>query len=403
MTTGAGRDSERFAAAVDNGHSYTGAVPPGDELLARDLELVALLRESRASLAPTSDASARMRAKVMAAAGTMMASAPGINEQVESSSTLVSEFDDFDEDATEETNVVSIGSAQGRHRFPRRASSTGSAPRRGGIGISAAAALTLLAITGGGALFSKDALPGDTLYGVKQATESGQIALAGNKAQRQLDIAATRIDEVQELNSGRASSSDRSADISQALRGFNEQTTAASRTWLAGPNANNTGTLATWASTQSQRLTSMRSSMPASAQSDADSSIRTLDQVKARANALNSRKGCDTVSGGQSDEFGPIPAKGACSAKDAPVAPKQVVPSLPSPSQRATAPSLENQQRSGSGGSSRVDSDSGPGLQLPELPDTGTGGLLPTRVPTNESTEQPTQQPGLLGGLLGGN
>ncbi|HEX4247063.1 MAG TPA: hypothetical protein VH008_04295, partial [Pseudonocardia sp.] len=69
MPAGAGRESERFAAAVEYGMD---AVPPGDGQLHRELDVVALLRESRAAMSPGADASARMRARVMAAAATML-------------------------------------------------------------------------------------------------------------------------------------------------------------------------------------------------------------------------------------------------------------------------------------------------------------------------------------------
>jgi len=399
MTTGAGRDSERFAAAVEHGLSYAGAVPPGEEFLQRDLELVALLRESRASLAPSSDASARMRAQVMAAAASMM---PSTTVDWSDSAGETAETVSVEDD----TNVVSISSARGRHRFPRKAAAgTGETPHRHtALGVSAAAALVLLAVTGGGALFSRGALPGDTLYGVKQTTESGMVALSGNKAQRQLDVASTRMDEVQQLNASQAPAADKGADISQALRGFNEQTTAASHSWLSGPNASNSSALAGWASTQSQRLSSMRSSMPASAQPDADNSLHMLEQVRTRANALNSRSGCDTVTTGQSDQYGPIPARGACSAKDA--APqKQIVPSVPT-NERASAPSLSNQGHSNSPlpssqlptGKATNPAENTPDLHLPSLGgdnDSRGGGLLPNRETTSGDS-----QPG-LGGLLG--
>lgn len=406
MTTGAGRDAERFAAAVDIGHRYTGAQSSEDLELARDLELVALLRSSRESLAPSADASARMRAKVMAAAAATMAQPVAESEAETTKPDLMVEPGEItaveEQTGVASGNVVSIAAAKGRHRFPRRSSSTETPSRRGGV-VSAAAALALLAAAGSGALFSKDALPGDSLYGVKQATESGRIALAGKgEAQRRLDIAATRIDEVQKLNSSdRASATERGSDISQALHGFNEQTTAASRTWLAGPNSSNSGDLASWAGTQSQRLSGMRASMPESAQSDADDSIKMLDQLKSRANALSNRKGCDTVTTGQTDELGPIPAKGACSAKEAPGTQRQFVPDT---TQRSSGPSLNTQSKSGSGSGSSTarddNSDSEPGLKLPEIPGTDTGGLLPNRVPTSENTSTP--EPGLLGGLLGG-
>ncbi|MBA2324936.1 MAG: hypothetical protein H0V92_13300, partial [Pseudonocardiales bacterium] len=262
--------------------------------------------------------------------------------------------------------------------------------RRGAFGLSAAAALALLAVTGGGALFSKDALPGDTLYGVKQTTESGLVALTPGqgKAKRQLDVAATRIDEVQALSSSRAASADRGSDISQALHGFNEQTTAASRTWLAGPNPGNTGDLATWASTQSQRLAAMRSSMPASAQPDADSSMHMLEQLRTRASALNSRKGCDNVTTGESDEFGPIPAKGACNTKDStPQAPqaRQMIPNMPT-NERSGAPSLNTSDRTGQLPATGGNSNPAPNLNLPELPGTSPGGLLSNRQHTSQPT-----------------
>jgi hypothetical protein len=276
--------------------------------------------------------------------------------------------------------------------------------------VSAAAALVLLAVTGGGALFSRGALPGDTLYGVKQTTESGLVALTpgGGKAQRQLDIAATRMDEVQQLNSSQAPAADRGADISQALRGFNEQTTAASRTWLSGPSAGNSGALASWAGTQSQRLASMRAAMPASAQPDADNSMHMLEQVRTRANALNNRSGCDAVTSGQSDQFGPIPAKGACSARESSPPPaKQIVPTVPT-NERASAPSLSTQGHgngplpsTGTGqlpGTGKATNPANtPDLHLPSLGgnDERGGGLLPNREPTSNEP-----QPG-LGGLLG--
>ena len=407
MTTDAGRDSERFAAAVDHGLSYAGAVPPGEAFLQRDLELVALLRESRASLAPSSDASARMRAQVMAGAASMM---PSTTVDWSESATDTADFDSVEAD----TNVVSIASARGRHRFPRRgATATGDTPNRHtALGVSAAAALVLLAVTGGGALFSRGALPGDTLYGVKQTTESGLVALTpgGSKAQRQLDVASTRMDEVQQLNASNASSADKGADISQALRGFNEQTTAASHAWLSGPNASNSGALASWTSTQSQRLSSMRSSMPTSAQPDADNSLHMLEQVRTRANALNSRSGCDAVTSGQSDQFGPIPARGACSAKDSGPQTKQVVPNVPT-NERANAPSLSNQGHSNNplpstgtgqlpGTSKATNPADAPDLHLPSLGGDNNnsnsgGGLLPNRESTSSDS-----QPG-LGGLLG--
>jgi hypothetical protein len=425
MTTGAERDSERFAAALERGLSG-GSVSPGDDELLRDLELVALLRESRASLAPSADASARMRAKVMAAAATMTpgpVADPSAPTEVVAADTTgfdTAVLDSVDEQAepradqgADGTNVVPIGAVRGRHHFPARLRSGENPGRRGALGVSAAAALMVLAVTGGGALFSQDALPGDTLYGVKQASESGMVALTpgAGKAQRQLDYAATRLDEAEALSSSRSTSGDQGSDVSQALRGFNEQATAGSRMWLAGGGGNSE--LASWASTQSQRLTKMRSTMPTSSRADADESLRVLDQMRTRANALNNRKGCDTTTTGQSDEFGPVPSQETCVTKDASApATRQVVPSAPA-RERTSAPDVVPETtRSTQTPSTRQNTGNGPALELPELPGSGGDlGPLPGREPTTGGDTLPKapvkEEPstglgGVLKGLLGG-
>ncbi|HEY2205376.1 MAG TPA: DUF5667 domain-containing protein [Pseudonocardia sp.] len=408
MPARSSQESERFAAAVERGT----AVAPGDEQLRQDMDLVALLRESRASLAPDADASARMRAKVMAAAASMMseqqpeqrvdadaptrivADAPtvvGTPAAIPVATANETTAEQEPVEQAEETNVVSIGRARGRHRFPSSPREA-SPQRRGLVGVSAAAALMVLAVTGGGAMFSQGALPGDSLYGVKQTTESALVGLTpgqGNKAQRQLDYAATRLDEVKQLNSQTESSS-KGADISQALRGFDDQAAAGSRMWLAssGPgNAAELGTLANWAQTQSARLSELRSSMPTSAQPDADHSLRMLEDVRTRAQSLNNRQGCDQVTSNDSDELGPLPAKGSCGSKESVKAPN---PSLNTPS----APSVTDKQSGGSSSSSSEKSsrnDSGKSDNDSRSGRTGS-------TTTKETTPHLPSLPGITGG-----
>ncbi len=74
---------------------------------------------------------------------------------------------------------------------------------RGGRRIAVVSALLggTVAVSGVSAA-SGDALPGDTLYGVKRSTERAQLALAGNdmsKAQLYFEFASTRISEAREL------------------------------------------------------------------------------------------------------------------------------------------------------------------------------------------------------------
>lgn len=414
MPAGAGRESERFAAAVEYGRD---AVPPGDGQLHRELDVVALLRESRAAMSPGADASARMRARVMAAAATMLpdqnagqapsnVTAIGREQSFEDAPTMVDTpvitadmgvteiiaadgINDTDDEPTEGTrsNVFAIGKARGRHRFPT--SQAPSPQRRGLLSISAAAALMVLAVTGGGALFSQGSLPGDSLYGVKQTTESALVGLTpgqGNKAQRQLDYAATRLDEVSQLNSEQAPAGDRGADISQALQGFNEQTAAGSKMWLASGSGNSAelGSLANWAQTQSQKLSTLRSSMPASAQPDADHSLRMLEDLRTRAQSLSNRQGCDKVTSGDSDQLGPLPAKGACSTKES-----------------TSAPSIRTNAPPGVGSGLDRSSDSGSS----DSSDSSSSDSSDSSNGSSKSTKSKDDTPGLpgLSDLTGGN
>lgn len=451
MSAGGSQNSERFAAAVEYGWSAD-AVPPGDDELRQELEMVALLRQSRATMGPDADASARMRAKVMAAAATMLStpdaeqtspeitpglvSVPAGRTSFEDAPTMVAGqpvVDDADlsgEDATQvvaPSNVVGINAARGRHRSSAGipADEATSPQRRGLLGVSAAAALLVLAVTGGGALFSRDALPGDSLYGVKQTTESALTGLTSgqSKAQRQLDSASTRLDEVQQLNSEPASNS-RDADISQALHEFDQQSAAGSRTRLAsaGPgNGAELGSLANWAQAQSTKLSSMRSSLPASAQPDADHSMRQLEDIRTRAQSLNNRQGCDSVTSGESDQLGPLPSKNSCSGKVATSAPTttSVLPPSSSNESRSndrssSSDSDHSRESSDPTRSTRSTKDDGPDLPVVGGITGGSdsGGGLTGRQNTRGGDSVPTtdQAPksgvlggNLLGGLLGGN
>ncbi|MDT7611418.1 MAG: hypothetical protein QOG96_5921, partial [Pseudonocardiales bacterium] len=107
MPAGAGRDSERFAAAVEFGAD---AVPPGDDLLLRELDVVALLRQSKTAMSPSADASARMRARVMAAAATMLpeqGSAPAPAGVTSNVTSIVNEQSFADAPTTFTTPVIS--------------------------------------------------------------------------------------------------------------------------------------------------------------------------------------------------------------------------------------------------------------------------------------------------------
>ena len=65
-----------------------------------------------------------------------------------------------------------------------------------------AAALAVLAIAGGSVFASRDAVPGDALYGIKRAAEAAGGIFAGGEAargQHDLDLATTRLDEIERM------------------------------------------------------------------------------------------------------------------------------------------------------------------------------------------------------------
>jgi hypothetical protein len=325
------------------------------------------------------------------------------------------------------SNVVSIGRARrGRHRFP---SQPPSRQHRGLLGISAAAAMMVLAVTGGGAMFSQGALPGDSLYGIKQTTESAMVGLTpgqGNKAQRQLDYAATRIAEAQKVNAASTPDEEKAADISQALKGFDDQAQNGSQMWLASANSGSgsdnsahLAKLADWAQEQNAKLSSMRSSMPAGAQPDADHSMRMLEDMRTRAQSLSNRQGCDQVTSGSSDDLGPLPAKGSCKASQVSV--PAMKPNLPTAT-RTSAPTESSSSRSSSehsshsGGSSHDSDRDSSRSSDPTTQDNPLGGLSNSTgniLPGSDQQAPPTElappqntsnkhDGGLLGGLLGG-
>lgn len=461
MPSGSERERERFASAVEHG---LGSLPTDrDDELLRELELVAMLRQSRAALAPSADESARMRARIMAVAATEMAPAANtttavgtptlasavadaptrqqrpvtadpiadaptrvtapVHAETTPAESASAEFSSVDGVAGEaETNVVSLSRAgrRGRHRFPT--SKAPSRQQRGLLGIGAAAAVMVVALTGGGAMLSQGALPGDSLYGIKQVTESTVVGLTpgANKSQAQLDYAASRIDEAQKVNASSASDSEKSADISQALKGFDTQTESGSRMALSSADKDQANNLSAWSQKQSQRLSAMKASMPASAQPDADHSLRVLEDVRTRSQSLSNRQGCEKVTSGQSDALGPIPAKGACTSKAATDSPtfKSVTPSSPapdsSPSVSDSQPSTKSHSSSESGRSHQSSGDSESSRnnkQLPgglsDLSDNNNGDVLPDRKRVDNplhlpERHNPDNDGGLLGGVLGG-
>src|SRR5437763_146470 len=237
MPAGQGKDAERFAAAVESG-TPLGAADDAD--LARELEIVAMLRSRGTAFAPDAETKARAKQRLMAVLaagqdgqqrGRHAAEPPAAAELTAPLGRLAARAD---VDPTAETTVMEpiaadsgsdSGSDSGtavepiplhgdrprraRHSFSGRTGSRSRARRNAVRGlprrvvlVSPAAAVTMLALTGGGVLASGNALPGDTLYPVKRAAETAGLALPfdeASRARRHLEIAATRLSEVEQL------------------------------------------------------------------------------------------------------------------------------------------------------------------------------------------------------------
>lgn len=186
--------------------------------------------------------------------------------------------------------------------------------RRFGVLVTAVAALAVLA--GIAATASKNALPGDALYGVKRATEStGGLFTFGDQAEatQQLEVAKTRMEEVHGLlQSGSAPDS---AAITSAMNDFDTATSNGSRMMLSADRSGGGPQLAdlrTWATAQSDRMAEMQASWPTANTSDAAESQSLLDRVLDRTEALRARTGCADGGEASVDDLGPLPPTEPC-------------------------------------------------------------------------------------------
>ncbi len=370
MPTEQGKDAERFAAAVEQGRPLGFAV---DDALARDLEIVAMLRSRRGDLDPHPDARARAKQHIAAAlaeeapqdprgpAGPRPSTwppyaapfspapfpgpvadapapsspdrwtpgpwTPGPSTSDGGTTTtplpVVTPRSTTDRDRDAES-VRLVGRAGGRARHSRSSRPEGRAgagaarhPRRRVVLVGSAAAVLLLALTGG-VFASRDTLPGDDLYGVKRVAESTGLAFTFDdaaKAHRYLEIATRRLDEVEQLVAREKQVAADPVVIREAIREFYSSTGEGSRMLLAADDAGGSDGLAglrSWASGQATRLAQLRSALPTPAAADAEGSLDLLDRLLDRTDALENRSSCSEVTSDSVDDLGRLPAEGAC-------------------------------------------------------------------------------------------
>lgn len=324
-----GKDAaERFAAVVDRGR------PPrnigSDTDLARELEIVAklrsqdrtyashadamaMLRSDTAAYAPRPDERARAKQRLMAllaepgsvgerrGATTVGPVVASDSERRAARSTEPEPGSDADVQLAPVTPLASRAAHRtGRHnRMSRPAgrARTTTGTRRQGLArraglVGSAALLVMVAFTGAGVFASRDALPGQTLYPLKRAAEAAGLAMTFDdeaRAQRNLELAAIRLSEVEQLVASRGTAGVDPQLLRAAMLEFDTATNEGSRTLLSDQAGAGNGTLQAWAATQSARLSALRSALPVPAVPAADTSIALLDRLLGRSPELDSR------------------------------------------------------------------------------------------------------------------
>jgi uncharacterized membrane protein YgcG len=332
-------EEERFAAAVEHGTTPapTGRGGDGASSLARELEIAALLRSCGPALGPEPAARDRARRRLMTAFAQEFT--PDVDRPAYAADDPAAEATGplqvlapvalaEREPARREPSVRRAERAPGagRHAAPEpeevpgpdaaagggdvrrlRAARPQPAPRGGhrrAALLGAAAAAALVALAGTGTFASRDALPGDPMYGVKRVAESTGYALTFGeqaKARRHLEQAQRRLDEVEGMaarsraaaasggtsgaaSAGAAADSER---VRSAMQEFDADTSEGSRLLLAGstpPDTAEVDEVRTWATEQSERLSEIRSTLPAPDR--ADESLALLDRLLGETEAL---------------------------------------------------------------------------------------------------------------------
>jgi hypothetical protein len=194
-----------------------------------------------------------------------------------------------------------------------------------------ASVVTVFALLLGGAVWmSQKSLPGDSLYGLKRASERLQLATATSpteEASDHLEFAEIRAGEVRDLL-GRTSAAGRGPQADAAVSAGTArliQSTLASadsdvkaaasllgeqavKNHSAGP----LDTMTTWAPGQLSRLHQIAAAMPdQSLRARTESSAQLVGAALVRAKALAPKVGCSCLGSTGTDELGPMPC-GSC-------------------------------------------------------------------------------------------
>ena len=282
--------------------------------------------------------------------------------------------------------LVAEGVTAGRPARTARKPHRATAPRvpiRRPAAVMGTLLLLFVMLLAGGVWMSSHTLPGDSLYGLKRASENVQLSLTGGdgaRGRQYLALAKKRANEVSGLlgrtssmaaGSGSQASGNINAHaaklIADTLRDADADTRNGVRL-LTGQAVRNMSdgplrAVTTWAPAQLARLESIVNRAPPGATHDrAVESQHLVQHAVTRANQLSHDMGCSCLANTANDELGPLPCDTACN----PVTP--VSPSQPGSTRPSTSPST-----SPTGTEPATPNKSSGGVNAPQGPGSATG------------------------------
>ena len=274
------------------------------------------------------------------------------------------------------------------------------------LAVAAGVAAAFLMLFGGAVWMSQKSLPGDSLYGLKRASENVQLSLTSGGTDRgheYLSLAQTRVEEAQKLLSRDSASASGGGDLAGGLSSHTADLIAANlgsadsdlrrgsdllNTQAVSADSQSPITLITgWAPGQLRRLQDLSTALPTGSLQNRTKSSWTLTHsalTRARALAPAVASGCASTS--KTDRLGPVPT---CPTATTPAT---QAPKTPAPSGHASSGSRSKggttaipggTKRSSSTSSSASTPGAGspsstPAPALPSLP-----ALLPTKPPVS--------------------
>ncbi|MFL6120801.1 DUF5667 domain-containing protein [Actinophytocola sp.] len=194
---------------------------------------------------------------------------------------------------------------------------------RGRLVVAAFAVFALVgSLAGMSVLLSRDALPGDALYGVKRTAEAASLGLTFGdepKALKHLEFASARISEIETLARRYPNPADAPVGgYLTALTDFDNDAIAGSRqlfTLAKNTDGRLLESLRDWSAQQASRLRQVAAHLPQAARNRQNASRALLDRVTARATDLLARTKCYQKTSGSFDDIGALPATGPCEEK----------------------------------------------------------------------------------------